>query len=72
MTNSQRKLEQAIEAAREYRKYDLLGDLARVDQLESTIDDLVGYWDEVVGLEGLNPVLKWPGVIMRICRGEAR
>ena len=68
MTNSQRKLEQAIEAAREYRKYDLLGDLARVDQMESTIDDLVGYWDEVEGQERL----RWPSVVMRICRGEAR
>ena len=68
MTNSQRKLEQAIESAREYRKYDLLGDLARVDQLESTIDDLVGYWDEVEGQERL----RWPSVVMRICRGEAR
>jgi hypothetical protein len=68
MTNSQHKLEQAIEAAREYRKYDLLGDLARVDQLESTIDDLVGYWDEVEGQERL----RWPSVVMRICSGEAR
>jgi hypothetical protein len=68
MTNSQHKLEQAIEAAREYRKYDLLGDLARVDQLERTIDDLVGYWDEVEGQERL----RWPSVVMRICRGEAR
>ena len=72
MANSKHRLEQAIEAAHEYRKYDLLGDLTRVAQLESTIDDLVGYWDEVAGLEGLNPVLKWPSVIMRISQGDAR
>ena len=68
MTQAAHRLEQAIEAAREYRKYDLLGDLARVGQLESTIDDLVGYWDEVEGQERL----RWPSVVMRISRGDAR
>lgn len=68
MTNSRHKLEQAIEAAREYRKYDLLGDLARVDQLESTRDDLVGYWDERDGRR----FLTWPSVVARVAFSEAR
>ena len=72
MTFSEHRLEQAIEAAHEYRRYDLLGDVARVDQIERTIDDLVGYWDYIPGRESLNPVLKWPGVVARVARGEAR
>jgi len=68
MTQAEHRLEQAIEAAREYRKYDLLGDLARVDQLESTIDDLVGYWDERDGRR----FLTWPSVVALVTFGEAR
>ena len=57
MTNSQHRLEQAIEAAHAYRKYDLSGDVVRVEQLDRTIDDLVGYWDRRA--DG-TLILRWP------------
>jgi hypothetical protein len=68
MTQAQHRLEQAIEAAREYRRHDLSGDVARVDQLERTIDDLVGYLDERDGRR----FLTWPSVVARVTSGEAR
>jgi hypothetical protein len=68
MTNSQRRLEQAIEAAQEYRRIAASGDVVRAEQVSRVIDDLVGYWEESQG----HRFLTWPSVVARVVRGEAR
>ena len=68
MTFLERQLEQAIEAAHEYRRIAASGDVARAEQVSRTIDDLVGYWEESEG----HRFLTWPSVVARVVRGEAR
>lgn len=68
MTNSQHRLEQAIEAAHEYRRIAASGDVVRAEQVSRTIDDLVGYWEESEG----HKFLTWPCVVARVVRGDAR
>lgn len=68
MTFVEHRMEQAIEAAHEYRKIAASGDVTRAEQVLRTIDDLVGYWDESRGRR----FLTWPSVVGRVVRGEGR
>ena len=66
MNFSQRRLDLALEAAREYHALVTRGDEARIAQLERTIDDLVGYWDQDPN-DG-HYFLVWPAGVVRIAR----
>ena len=68
MTFLAHRMEQAIEAAQEYRRIAASGDVTRAEQVSRTIDDLVGYWDE----SGGHRFLTWPSVVARVVRGEGR
>ena len=68
MASLERRLEQAIEAAHEYRRIAASGDVTRAEQVSRTIDDLVGYWEESEG----HRFLTWPSVVARVVRGEGR
>ena len=67
MTFSKRRMEQAIEAAREYARLSAGSDVVRAEQVSRTIDDLVGYWDR--RRDG-TLVLRWPMSIEIAADGE--
>ena len=62
------RMEQAIEAAQEYRRLAASGDVTRAKQVSRTIDDLVGYWEESEG----HRFWTWPSVVARVVRGGKR
>ena len=64
MNFAQRRLDLALEAAHEYSALLARGDSARMAQLERTIDDLVGYWDQD-HLDG-RYFLVWPAGVVRV------
>ncbi len=54
-----KKLDQAMTAAAEYRLRESLGDVVACEQIEKTIEELVGYWDD----SGARPVFRLPAPV---------
>jgi hypothetical protein len=65
--HSTKQLEAARLQAQEYRRLAELGDWARADQVQRTIDELVGYWKTK---PDVGRVWAWPEEIRVIAHGR--